>query len=453
MGITSRMEDQRQNPVTHGGRDCYHSDDDMLGDGSPRRNQALHPGFVEAGVQDERLAPADVRYRVCFVSSVTYSRPLDETSAKKYRALGVLGAMFVIGFAPGLRPAGFEQGARFHLLPSVPTPALRYAFLYSFGVVLILLSIFHHGVSLVVAQSPYEGFAGAIAKRLAGLLGHRVALVVESHGDFETAPFLQRRLKLPGIYRRLMARISRFALNHADALRGVSSSTESQLSRWAPGKPVVSFPAWTDIDTFLAAFGSESRDSQAVLFVGVLIPTKAVDLLIEAFGRMADRAPRARLVIAGGKPDRAYFRSLQDRVTRMDLGSRVEFLTDLPQFDLAREMARAAVLVLPSLSEGLGRVVFEAMACGTPVIASRVGGIVDLVVDGETGLLVPPGDVEALAERITWVLAHPEEAREMGRRARKFAQGFYSTQSYVDGYRSSFELALDAAGIGRSDSP
>ena len=104
-------------------------------------------------------------------------------------------------------------------------------------------------------------------------------------------------------------------------------------------------------------------------------------------------------------------------------------------------MAKAFVLVLLSMFEGLGRVIIEAMATGTPVIGSRVGGIPELVEDGVRGFLVPPGDQKALAEKIRWILNNPEEAREMGSRARLFAAKLFSTETYVMGYGQIFEAA------------
>src|SRR5574341_590142 len=104
-------------------------------------------------------------------------------------------------------------------------------------------------------------------------------------------------------------------------------------------------------------------------------------------------------------------------------------------------MQRACVFVLPSISEGLGRVVVEAMATGTPVIGSDVGGIPDMVKDGETGFLVGPGDERTLAEKIRWVLEHGDHTRDMGTRARAFAESFFSTRAYIDGYRQIFAAA------------
>ncbi|MEM2991071.1 MAG: glycosyltransferase, partial [Halobacteria archaeon] len=95
----------------------------------------------------------------------------------------------------------------------------------------------------------------------------------------------------------------------------------------------------------------------------------------------------------------------------------------------------------PSVSEGLGRVVFEAMACGTPVIGSRVGGVQEMIEEGVTGFLVPPGDVDELAQRHKWILSHPEEAKQIGERAREFAQRFFSPKAYQQSYARLFQIA------------
>ena len=90
------------------------------------------------------------------------------------------------------------------------------------------------------------------------------------------------------------------------------------------------------------------------------------------------------------------------------------------------------------------------MVCGTPVIGSEVGGIVDLIRNGETGFLVPPGDAGALSERMMWILMYPEAAREMGARAREFACGYFSTEAYVGSYRRLFEQAVESSASKRA---
>ncbi|MBZ0289440.1 MAG: hypothetical protein K8I30_17600, partial [Anaerolineae bacterium] len=81
---------------------------------------------------------------------------------------------------------------------------------------LLLWLIFRHGVTVIVAQSPFEGVAGALAKQIAGIFGRRVSLAIESHGDFEVAVFGQRRVAFAGLYRSLMNRAARYSLKRAD---------------------------------------------------------------------------------------------------------------------------------------------------------------------------------------------------------------------------------------------
>ena len=133
-----------------------------------------------------------MRTKVVFVGGARYTRPLDATSKKKFEAMSSLAEVFVIGFSHDLGPRRFVQHACFYLLPKLPLPILRYAELSMFGPLLVLWLIFRHGVQVIVAQSPYEGVCAALAKKIAGWFGYRVALVVETHGDFEESLFMQR---------------------------------------------------------------------------------------------------------------------------------------------------------------------------------------------------------------------------------------------------------------------
>lgn len=274
---------------------------------------------------------------------------------------------------------------------------------------------------------------------MARLLGRRVALIVESHGDFEVGLFLQRRIRFPALYRWLMQRVARYALNRADLCRAISCSTREQLNAWTPDKQVIQFPAWTDLDQFLEA-GKEGclKKLPTILYAGVLIPGKGVHHLLNGVQKLLNESPETWLIIVGHANNRGYAADLKAQVRQLGLDDRVVFTGEVTQRELASYMGRSLVFVLPSLSEGLGRVVFEAMAVGLPVIASRVGGISEMLEEGVTGFLVPPGDEEALADRLRWVLTHPAEAKEMGQRARAFAQRFFSTEAYARHYAELF---------------
>ncbi len=381
--------------------------------------------------------------KCCWVGGARYSCPLDKTSAKKFQALEQIGENYVIGFSTDTKARHFVEHARFFLLPQSRFPGFRYVTFFLLSPILILWLVKRYGVNVLVAQSPYEGFAAACAKIISCILfREKVALIVESHGDFEHFLFLQRKIALSSLYRAIMKTMTRFALKNADALRAISNATRTQLETWSPGAQIVQFPTWTDIGVFLKAGEQKRNDhqTQTILFVGHLVPGKGVDVLLKSFTRVAEEFRAAQLVLIGQPDNPQYLRTLR-MSTRSPLAERIRFLGQLPQSQLAHHMAEASVLVLPSLSEGLGRVVFEAMACGTPVIGSRVGGIPELIKDAVTGFLVTPKDESALANKILWILNNPIKTREMGVRAREFAENFFSSEIYVQQYIRLLEFA------------
>lgn len=396
---------------------------------------------MTAATVSEARRRGDIVPRCVLLGTGRYTEPLGATAEKKFRALSDVAGLFVLGFGPGMRPRRFQRHAHFFLMPEFPVPVARYATFFLSAVLLLPWLVLRHRVGIIVAQSPFEAFPGWIVKSAMGLFGRRVSLVVEAHGDFERDLFLQRRVRPARLYRWVMRRVARTVFRGADVVRTISSSTERQVRRWAPDPPMIRFPTWTDIDVFLAMGASAVvRRDPVLLYVGVLIPRKGVHLLLEAFAKARRRNPEARLVIVGSSQENPeYAEMLRDQAQAM--GGSVEFHGPVAADQLAREMARARSLVLPSSSEGLGRVIFEAMACGTPAIATRVGGMPDMVHDGETGLLVPADDQDALVSAVERALLHGDDMARMGANAREFARRFFSTDRYVAGYAEIFRLA------------
>jgi glycosyltransferase involved in cell wall biosynthesis len=143
--------------------------------------------------------------------------------------------------------------------------------------------------------------------------------------------------------------------------------------------------------------------------------------------------PPARLLIRGSGSAHAYRDEIDNLIAMRGLQQSVKFVEPLPTSDLAALMSSARVLVVPSLSEGLSRVTIEAMLTGTPVVASRVGGIPDLVVHGDNGFLVPPGDVDALAAALVQVFERAD-VDGLGVRARERGRTMSSADAYVAGH-------------------
>ena len=171
-----------------------------------------------------------------------------------------------------------------------------------------------------------------------------------------------------------------------------------------PGLRVV--PNGVDTSVFtLATDGSRPLPDQ-ILFVGVIRPVKGVDVLLKAMRLLIDRGRRLRLIVVG-ESFYAGYRREYERLLRMtdelDLAGQVEFVGRKLPPELVRYMQQSALLVLPSRQESLGMVLVEALACGTPVVATRSGGPEEIVM-GEVGVLVPPEDPAALAQGIEHAL-------------------------------------------------
>jgi glycosyltransferase involved in cell wall biosynthesis len=121
--------------------------------------------------------------------------------------------------------------------------------------------------------------------------------------------------------------------------------------------------------------------------------------------------------------------------------------------DVPAILARADVFALPSRSEAFPNAVLEAMAAGLPIVASGVGGILELVDDGRTGLLVPPGDAAALADRLCRMLDHPDVAASLGTRARAEAEARYSFDRMVGAFEDLYRSELTRRGVIETGQP
>ena len=245
-----------------------------------------------------------------------------------------------------------------------------------------------------------DAVGAALAARVLGL-----PLVITAHGSDINAAGTRAALA-PQI---------RWALRQARRCIAVSRPLRERMVALArlPGQHVATVPcAGFRPETFSPRSRMEARerlgvqaDARLVLFVGHMVEVKAVDVLLDAWARRARTAAAATpdclvLVGEGDLRDR-----LQAQARAAGIEETVSFPGALPQPQVADWITACDVLCLPSHSEGSPNVVVEALASGRPVVATRVGGVPDLVVEGTTGLLVPPGDAAALAAGLDSALA------------------------------------------------
>ena len=233
----------------------------------------------------------------------------------------------------------------------------------------------------------------------------------------------------------------------ANTFRSVFPNYPGIVATVGNGVNVTHFKPRTD------AAGPLTKGSRKILFVGRISPEKGIHTLIEAFVEVLDKVADVELIIAGShwtlSPDfitslssdsrvtallrfydregrSTYQRHLEDLIAKYGLGDRVHLIGGVPHKDLVATYQAADVVVNPSLSESFGISVVEGMACGVPVVGTRIGGMCETILDGTTGLLVEADAPGELAQALIAVLQEPSRARDMGLEGRKRATALFS---------------------------
>ncbi|HEY5661114.1 MAG TPA: glycosyltransferase family 4 protein [Gaiellaceae bacterium] len=332
--------------------------------------------------------------RVLFVSR-RVQLPLSPSLARKWDAVGRELDFRVLAGGDG-------TNERFHLartLPALDGPAFFAAL--PVRIARELRSFRPHAV---LAQGAHEAAAALAGRKLAGA---DTVVIADMHGDWR-APTRLYGSRLRATLNPVADRVALTGLRHADGIRTITGYTTS-LVRDLGLEPADEFPAYMDFDSFLQTPPQPLPEVPQALFVGVLERYKNVDGLAEAWRLAAPRVPGSRLRLVGAGTLRAPVEQLL-----RDLPEQTSWDERLSQPEVARALDGATALVLPSRSEGMGRVVVEAFCRGRPVVAARVGGIPDLVEDERNGLLVEPGDTQTLAEAIVRILSDRELAERLG---------------------------------------
>jgi len=295
--------------------------------------------------------------------------------------------------------------------------------------------------TLVHSHTWYANFAGHLAKVM-----FEIPHVVTAHSFEPQRPWKVQQLGSGGYA--LSSWCERTALEHADAVIAVSGAMRGAVLETYPQvDPSRVQVIRNGIDPFefkpdphtdgLVRWGVDPVRPY-VLFVGRISRQKGIDHLLDAVPALD---PSAQFVLCAGSPDTPELREeVARRVDELQAQrSGVVWLEEMvPRADLIQLEAHATVLTVPSVYEPLGIVNLEAMACETAVVASAVGGIPEVVVDGETGLLVPydPNDPAAftagLAAAVNELLAEPERAREMGVAGRRRVLEQFSWRSVAE---------------------
>lgn len=283
-----------------------------------------------------------------------------------------------------------------------------------------LRRLLRRGFDLVHLHGTRAGFFGALALRG---VEPRPRVIYTVHG-------LSCSRRAPAPVCAFFRSIERFVARRADRVISVSDrdrrlGVETGIF---PADRTTSIPNGIDLRAFPPSLPEPFSRQGVVEIVTIarLVPQKGIRFLVEAARRVADRHPEARFTVFGDGPERP---GLEARVARLGLGDHLRFAGVAT--DAAGDLGFYDLFVLPSLWEGMPISLLEAMAAGRPVVATAVSGSTELVIDGETGVLVPPADPEALASAIEGLLRDRKGAVAMAAAARDRVRRDFSVDRMI----------------------
>ena len=233
----------------------------------------------------------------------------------------------------------------------------------------------------------------------------------------------------------LLAHYERLALRGVRQVVAISPYVVDEYRAWGSS-------SWVRIDNPVPRSFFDLPDAAEpgrVLYVGSTDERKDLLMLLRAMERVRDAHPGVQLRIAGHVTSRDYERRVRAHIRDHGLADTVHILGLLDRDQMLEEYARCTVLALASIEENSPMAVIEASAAAKPVVATAVGGVPDLVCDGENGYLVPAGDAAALAERLVRVLNDPGLARRLGRRGRALAAERFSVERVAQQYHALYQ--------------
>jgi L-malate glycosyltransferase len=281
--------------------------------------------------------------------------------------------------------------------------------------------------------------------------------------DAFMAGLLRGRLKMPVIVKAAcggsvgdMARLSAVPLSRCvfrvtrriDRVIAISGQIQEELIAhgYRPAR-IERIPNAVDVRGFCPTDDPEAAKralgltGRVVTFVGRLVPQKGLLYLLEAWREVVVRYPDAMLLLLGKGSQEA---ELRVAAAQLGVAGQVSFLGE--RQDPRPYLAASDALVLPSIAEGMSNVLLEAMAMGLPCVATRVGGTLDVIRDGVSGVLVEPRDPLQLARGLLGVLEDREWAGHLGKRARRVAEESFSLESVVDRYIALYRRLLEGGG-------
>ena len=348
----------------------------------------------------------------------------------------------VVSYAVPFRLRSFHPGVRLHEVEIASYPLFRYP-PYTLGLATKLAEVASDEGGFDIIHAHYavpNAVSAFLAREIIG--NGRTRVVTTLHGTDITLVGADKSFH----------RVIRFALERSDAVTAVSNYLADRTQRdFAPHVPVEVIPNFVDTAPPLSDLQRGVRQTWAPGGERILIhasnfrPVKRISDVVRVFAEVRRQLP-ARLVLVGEGPERLFAQQL---VRELDLTGDVVFLGQ--QDDIRGPLSCADLLLLPSEQESFGLTALEAMVSGVPVIATTIGGLPEVVVDGESGRLFPVGEVRGMAAEAVRLLTDEPARRAMGRAGRERALAHFAREIVLPRYEDLYRRVL--AGAPRKNQP
>ena len=375
-----------------------------------------------------------MKKNVLFISPTFYSLPLTDNIIKKHQYLDEVANVTVLAFSSH-KKVFKESETNFYFSKKIDSRIFNYFKILLLSYFQIPKLINKHNIDIVTFQDPITSFLGVyrIKKKF-----KNIKIVLESHGDFINTLELERNLLFPNVYKKLFLKMASYTIKNADILRAVSSSTEEQALSFDTSKRVVRFPAWIDFEIFSNIRPTRSNEGNfKILFIGSITDRKKPHLIVEALPKLHD--DKVELHLVGPTPNHKYLDELREKIISNNLEDRVYIHGTKSRDEVKEFYSESNLMILPSVSEGLARVIFESQVTACPVLVTDAPGMQDIVIDGQTGYVFESNDLKTMIEKIDYIIKNYSEATAVGKNAKDFILSNYS----ADNFKFSFQKIFD----------
>ncbi|MDC3005947.1 glycosyltransferase [bacterium] len=371
---------------------------------------------------------------VLFIAPTTYQLPLTENLKKKFITLSEVCNVSVLAFANSKTFLNETYG-NFYLNKKIKNRLINYFRIIQISIFTTHKIIKKENIDIVCFQDPVSSFFSILFLKIRRA---EVKIIVETHGDFIETLSLEKNLVLPRLYKKLFYIMAKYSIGKSNIIRAVSSSTEKQVLDIDSSKSVVRFPAWIDFKDFQNIEPKPlSKDKFNILFIGSVTDRKKPHMIIEAIQRINDKS--YNLSIVGPAPNEKYFKELKDLIDKSDLQNQVSLIGPVDRENVKEYYSTSNLMILPSISEGLARVIFESQVAMCPVLVTDAPGMSDIVIDGQTGYVFESNNLDSLSLKIEYIKNNYEEASLVAKNAKGFILSNYSEDNFKFSFKKLFD--------------